>query len=174
MAPFGIIIFLVSLAISLLYYNIILVPKPHIVVFSAIDKFGVNEIYPTKYGGREWFINMENPKKDPLFLITNDVPIIKHISDGSWFVNNSQTRLNVITPHGYTQWKNIEMTGYVKAIPIINQTTTSLFNNNVNNNNIEESKNIVDISGKQEVDHIIAKPPAKVLLTMVEYILMGQ
>ena len=89
---------------------------------------------------------MENPKKDPFFSITNDIPIVKNIGDGSWFINNSQTRLNIITPHGYTQWKNIEMTGYVKAVPIVNQTATPLFNNNVNNDNIEESKSIVDIS----------------------------
>ncbi len=28
------------------------------------DKFGVSEIYPTKPGGREWFIDMNNPTKD--------------------------------------------------------------------------------------------------------------
>ncbi|MER5176185.1 MAG: hypothetical protein ABJB76_03705 [Candidatus Nitrosocosmicus sp.] len=111
-----------------------------------MDKFGVKEIYPTKDDGREWFINMQNPKKDPLFSITSNIPIIRQNNDRSLFINDSNIRMNVITPPGETQWKNIEMTGYVKAIPTINE-ITSFASNNVNtNNNNEESKTIVDIS----------------------------
>ena len=29
------------------------------------DQFGIEKIYPTKSDGREWYINMSNPKNDP-------------------------------------------------------------------------------------------------------------
>ena len=32
---------------------------------SEVDSFGVGEIYPTKHGGRESYVNIENPKDDP-------------------------------------------------------------------------------------------------------------
>jgi hypothetical protein len=141
----GIVILFISISLSLSYYVIILLPKPQVVT-SGIDKFGVKEIYPTKDGGREWFLNMENPKKDPLFSITDDIPIIKPSNDNSWFINNSNTRMNVNTPSGDIPWKNIEMTGYVKAIPIINETNSLIVSNNVNtDNNNDESKTIEDI-----------------------------
>ena len=28
---------------------------------NGVDKFGIKEIYPTKQGGEEWFVNMNNP-----------------------------------------------------------------------------------------------------------------
>lgn len=109
------------------------------------DKFGVKEIYPTKDGGREWFINMENPKKDSLFSITGNIPIVKQNDDGSWFINNSNIRMNVNTLRGETPWKNIEMTGYVKAISRINETALTT-NNEINTDDSnEESKTFVDI-----------------------------
>ncbi len=141
----GIVIILISIAISLLYYVIILPPKSQVVT-SGIDKFGVKEIYPTKGGGREWFLDMENPKKDPLFSITDDIPIIKQNNDNSWFINNSNTRMNVITSPGKAQWKNVEMTGYVKVIPIINKPNSLVANSNGNiDNNNDESKAVEDI-----------------------------
>ena len=41
--------------------------------------------------------------------------------DGSWLVGegsngNHQVRMNVITPPGQDEWKNVEITGYVKVI----------------------------------------------------------
>jgi uncharacterized membrane protein len=36
-----------------------------------VDKFGIKEIYPTKPGGREWFVNMDEPRSDGLFFITS-------------------------------------------------------------------------------------------------------
>ena len=36
----------------------------------GLDKFGIKKIYPTKPGGREWFVNTSNPKNDSLFSIT--------------------------------------------------------------------------------------------------------
>jgi hypothetical protein len=141
----GIVILFISISISIYYYAIILLPKSQVVT-SGIDKFGVKEIYSTKGGGREWFLNMENPKKDPLFSITDDIPITKQNDESSWFINNSNTRMNVNTPAGDTPWKNIEMTGYVKTIPKTNETNSRIVTNNVNtDNNNDESKSIEDI-----------------------------
>ena len=33
-----------------------------------LDNFGIREIYPTKDNGREWYLNMENPKEDEHFF----------------------------------------------------------------------------------------------------------
>ena len=40
---------------------------PVISTSKRFDNFGIMEIYPTKAGGREWFINMENPTSDGIF-----------------------------------------------------------------------------------------------------------
>ncbi|MDQ6723948.1 MAG: hypothetical protein M3Z01_06760, partial [Thermoproteota archaeon] len=74
---------LISITVYFLYYITPLLFKQHSVL-KGIDKFGIKEIYPTKDGGREWFIDMDNPKKDPLFSITNNIPLIKNTGDGSW------------------------------------------------------------------------------------------
>lgn len=140
---------LVTLIIAILYYNSILVPKPQ-VISTGMDKFGVDEIYPTKDGGREWFLDMENPKKDPRFSITNNIPIEKN-DDNSWFINNSIIRMNVLSQQGDRQWKDIEMTGYVKVRPTITEKTTptkptrSETNNLDTGGNNEDGKDIVDI-----------------------------
>ncbi|MBA3977482.1 MAG: hypothetical protein H0X50_04710 [Nitrosopumilus sp.] len=140
---------LVTLIIAILYYNSILVPKPQ-VISTGMDKFGVDEIYPTKDGGREWFLDMGNPKKDSRFSITNNIPIEKN-DDGSWFINNSIIRMNVLSQQGDRQWKDIEMTGYVKVRPTITETTTptkptrSETNNLDTGGNNEDGKDIVDI-----------------------------
>ncbi|HEU4824312.1 MAG TPA: hypothetical protein VFS97_12870, partial [Nitrososphaeraceae archaeon] len=36
------------------------------------DIFGIKKIYPTKSGGREWFIDMNDPRSDGIFFITSD------------------------------------------------------------------------------------------------------
>lgn len=80
------------------------------------DPFGVNEIYPTKKNGREWFVNMQNPKEDPMFTISSNVPILRSALDNeSWLINNTQVRMNVITPPGEQPWRDVEMTGYIKV-----------------------------------------------------------
>ena len=30
----------------------------------GVDKFGIKEIYPTKPGGEEWLMNMQDPNHD--------------------------------------------------------------------------------------------------------------
>ena len=84
---------------------------------------------------------MDNPIKDHLFSITDDAPIKRNIKDGSWLINGSDIRMNVITPKDYAPWKNIEMTGYVKITSSINQTKSII----KEDNNNEENNNIVDV-----------------------------
>jgi hypothetical protein len=95
------------------------------------DKFGIKKIYPTKPGGEEWYMNMQDPKNDPR---TKQISMSKN-SDGSWNVNENQIRYRVHTSSGYhpddivkdhsilatrgymqypNDWKNVEMTGQVR------------------------------------------------------------
>ena len=102
---------------------------------AASDIFGITKIYPTKAGGNTWFMDMDNPASDPRF---NSQSTITQNLDGSWKMEQSQVRMLVystdqttydITPiptysrtqltnNGYMQlssdWKNFEITGYVK------------------------------------------------------------
>ncbi|MFL6395131.1 MAG: hypothetical protein ACJ708_10835 [Nitrososphaeraceae archaeon] len=87
----------------------------------AKHTFKVKEIYRTKVAGREWFIDMANPQADKLF--DPDSPISKE-ADGSWKVgdkgdgnsNEDKVRMKVPTPEGESEWKNVEITGYVKVL----------------------------------------------------------
>ena len=60
------------------------------------DKFGIREIYPTKVNGREWYVNMENPKNDESFAVTFN-PNLTRQEDGSWRVSVPVVRMNVKT-----------------------------------------------------------------------------
>jgi hypothetical protein len=82
------------------------------------DIFGINEIYPTRPEGREWFLNSEDPRSDGIFYITSDKNITKQ-SNGSWLINSSEVRMNVDTPPGLSEWKNVEITGYARILSVI-------------------------------------------------------
>jgi hypothetical protein len=82
------------------------------------DIFGIKEIYPTRPDGREWFLNSEDPRSDGIFYITSDKNITKQ-SDGSWLINSSEVRMNVDTPPGVSEWKNVEITGYARILSVI-------------------------------------------------------
>jgi hypothetical protein len=85
------------------------------------DRSQIKQIYPTKPNGREWFIDMDNPRSDGLFFITSDKNITKQEDeDESWRVNDTSIRINVDSPPGLQQWKNVEITGYVKIVSAIN------------------------------------------------------
>jgi hypothetical protein len=91
---------------------------------NSIDKFGIKKIYPTKTGGREWYVNMNNPVNDSIFSIGSDQNITKQ-SNGkgggsSWRISNPEARMVVTTPADHAQWKNVEITGYVKVNSTIN------------------------------------------------------
>src|ERR687896_168839 len=102
---------------------------------AAVDKFGVEMVYPTKTGGEQWFMNMINPTSDSRF---DPKTTLTKNADGSWKVKSDKVRMNVFTSAGYDQddittynqkslatkgymqsskdWKNVEITGYVKLI----------------------------------------------------------
>ena len=88
---------------------------------NKMDKFGIKEIYPTANGGREWFINMDNPKNDEIF---NPHSPITREDDGSWQIAgryktgkyDEQVRMTVNSTPGAKPWKNVEITGYAKVV----------------------------------------------------------
>jgi hypothetical protein len=101
-------------------------PAPPFVSPPPVAKhtFKVKEIYPTKPDGREGFINMADPEGDKLF---DPASSISKEPDGSWRVgdkadgeednnNEDQVRMKVGTPEDEPQWKNVEITGYVKVL----------------------------------------------------------
>ncbi len=107
---------------------------------SDVDIFGIKKIYPTKPGGEEWFMNMNNMKADPRVEIRGSANDVKKNSDASWSpISGDKVRLSVYTSdskgkfdirnmptynlkelaatgHWYKEndWKNIEMGGYFK------------------------------------------------------------
>ncbi len=125
-------------AFILIYYLVstFLIPKPG--VFIGIDKFGIREIYPSKPGGEEWFMNMQDPNNDPR---TFKNPLMTHNADGSWkiFFNNDgnqqqiipiqssgnccqdEVRYSVLTSAGYNSSKitineqKLEKSGYMQS-----------------------------------------------------------
>src|SRR5688500_17305347 len=103
---------------------------------SLFDIFGVRKIYPTKTGGAEWFL-AATPTSDSRFN-TNGASLTRN-SDGSWrIMNNNNINLSVYQPNGFNagttstaatnhsqcasngymqdnrDWRNIEMTGYIR------------------------------------------------------------
>jgi hypothetical protein len=89
--------------------------------------FGITEIYPTKLGGREWFLNMSYPKNSSNFSITDNFNLSK-LSDGSWRINASHVRMVVSTSGNVDNWKNTEITGYVR-LSHLNASQTDLIRN---------------------------------------------
>lgn len=94
------------------------------------DNFGIREIYPTKENGREWHMNMQNPKEDEHFSITFN-PNITRQEDGSWRISTPVVRMNVNTLEGETNWKNVEMTGYAKIAGVIANSSNKVIENDL-------------------------------------------
>jgi hypothetical protein len=70
------------------------------VSIAGYDKFGIKEIYTTKPGGEEWYMNMLDPNNDPR---TVNTPKMTQNADGSWKVafsnnNNNQQQQQIIIP----------------------------------------------------------------------------
>ena len=103
-------------------------------VFTSGDKFGITRLYPTKTGGEQWYMDMNNPTSDSRF---NPQNTITKNPDGSWKMKATQVRMAVYTSTGYdgddiptldhseiaskgymlrsNDWRNFEMTQYVKV-----------------------------------------------------------
>ena len=59
--------------------------------YAGIDKFAIKEIYPTKTGGEERFMNIDDPGYDP--RIGGEGPsttFVQQNDDGSWKVQNTE------------------------------------------------------------------------------------
>jgi len=98
------------------------------------DKFGVTKIYPTKKDGEQWYLT-SNPDTDSRF--SPQTTMTKN-SDGSFKIKSTKVRMGVFTSSGFhpeeiktlnhnkialagymqspNDWKDVEITGYVKLI----------------------------------------------------------
>lgn len=81
-------------------------------IVPSLDKFGIEKLFPSQSGGKEWFVNMDDPTADPNF---RNLPSMTKQSDGSWQVSASQVRMEAWSPSG-EKWLNIEITGYAKML----------------------------------------------------------
>ncbi len=109
------------ITILIYYYYGVTIPQQNNHTDNAgVDIFETKDIYPTKKGGREWFMNMGDPTNDKTFSITSHIPITRNSYDGSWLIDKPEARMNVNTPKGEPVWKNVEITGYIKPKSIIN------------------------------------------------------
>jgi hypothetical protein len=111
-----------SIVVVMIYYSALFVPRRPTV--EGKDLFGIDEIYSTKEGGREWYVDMENPFSDDLFSNTFEHNITRQ-EDGSWRVSGPAVRLNVGTPSNSEVWKNVEITGYAKVIDSISSSAAT-------------------------------------------------
>jgi len=115
------VITLVVVTISVVVYsqNIQFIPNPPAI---PRHKFNVKEeIYPTRLGGREWFMNMNIPS-DGIF---DPGSAISKQRDRSWQINGAfrpgnkyedQVRMTVGTSAGQEQWRDVEITGYANVL----------------------------------------------------------
>lgn len=139
----GVLIGSLSIFLGFYYYYIFQKPIPTINIGIVNDKFGIKEIYPTKPGGEQWFMNMDDPNNDP--RTDPQTTLIKN-NDGStsWKIQNTEVRYNVFTSSGFqpqlittlnqtelskkgymqspNDWKNVEITGYFKINSFTNST----------------------------------------------------
>ena len=136
-------IFITILALSLstyyaIHYFTSQKPLSNVKNNTIIDKFGIKEIYRSKPGEEEWFMNMDDPKHDlrtdPQTTLTKNDDTEHGIN--IWKIQNTEVRYEVFTSSGYNpqlittlnqtelakkgfmqspnDWKNVEMTGYFK------------------------------------------------------------
>jgi hypothetical protein len=96
LALIGAIVIIVASVV--LYYTVNSILIYRAVVVAGFDKFGIREIYPSKPGGEEWFMNMQDPNNDPR---TAKTPHMTQNPDGSWkvaFNNQQQQQQQTIQP----------------------------------------------------------------------------
>lgn len=98
-------------------FNEYVYPGYELIVKPAVlDNFGIKKVYQTADNAHEWYVNMDDPKSDPLFRNLSNVTFTKK-SDGSWLVDASQIRLEAWSgTDAKTKWQNVEITGYEKMV----------------------------------------------------------
>jgi hypothetical protein len=84
------------------YYNNQILHQPATAIASGVDKFGIREIYSTKSGGEEWFMNMQDPTSDLRF---DPQATITKNPDGSYKITKTAARMEVYPSTGYHQDK---------------------------------------------------------------------
>ena len=107
-------------------------PLSYSSVGGRTDKFGIKELYQSKPGGEQWFMNMDAAKDS-----RSGSPSLTKNTDGSFRVSGQESiRYRVYTSTGYHEppntdqkqlakqeymlapndWKNVEMTGYIRVV----------------------------------------------------------
>lgn len=138
LASIFIIIASIIFILVLTYYFYSKITSSKQIIPAGLDKFGISEIYATKAGGRQWYINMKNPMVDNFFSKSSSVNLTAR-PDGSWIVDGPAVRLNIGTPAGYENWTNVEITGYAKVV-------SSSKGNRTDINDIEEDNREHELS----------------------------
>jgi hypothetical protein len=65
----ALVISLTLIIVAFYDYNIQIFHQPaSAATTSTLDKFGIREIYPTRSGGEEWFMNMQGPTRIQMVL----------------------------------------------------------------------------------------------------------
>ena len=68
---------------------------------NMVDPFGIREIYPTKAGGEQWFMDMSDITQDPRASFEDSNTGLTRNPDGSWKVSSTEVRFNVLPSSGY-------------------------------------------------------------------------
>jgi hypothetical protein len=75
-----------TVAVVVAFTSIIASPPLSEEVAVRYDRFGVREIYPTKEGRQEWYLNPDN-LLDGMFVISPATTPLHRTSDGSWLIS---------------------------------------------------------------------------------------
>jgi hypothetical protein len=95
------------------------------------DRFGIRELYQSKPGGEEWFMNMDiandsrsgspslTKNADGSFTVSGQENVRYRIYTSTGYHEPSNTNQQQLAKQGYmlapNDWKNVEMTGYVRV-----------------------------------------------------------
>ena len=84
------------------------------IIGASRDRFGVLKIYPTKLGGREWYLPDDADRMSQEWNV--EANPVTRVGAGVFRTagNNGETRLTVGSPLNKTWWRNVEMTGYFR------------------------------------------------------------
>jgi len=131
----------VSIVVVIYYFSSFVSPRAPV---EGKDLFGIDKIYPTKEGGQEWYVNMENPFSDDPFSSSFERDITRQ-ADGSWRVSGPALRLNVGTPSNAEVWENVEITGYAKVIDSVSSAANDSGADDNSNSEGEEKDFVSDL-----------------------------